>query len=66
MYRYVLLCVMLFLILQSGFLLKQYSVIILDEVHVRSYSTDILMGMLLRVSIAHQVTSRVVLMDKFT
>ncbi|KAM1312932.1 hypothetical protein ACFX2F_017027 [Malus domestica] len=37
---------------QSAFLLKKYSVINLDEVHVRSYTTDILMRMLSRVSIA--------------
>ncbi|KAM1013336.1 hypothetical protein EV1_042922 [Malus domestica] len=39
---------------QSDFLLKQYSLIIFDEVHVRSYNTDMLMGILLRVSIARQ------------
>ncbi|XP_078431086.1 RNA helicase family protein [Wolffia australiana] len=35
--------------LQSDLLLKQYSVIILDEAHERSLNTDILVGMLSRV-----------------
>ncbi|BFG18520.1 hypothetical protein CerSpe_047930 [Prunus speciosa] len=40
--------------LKSDFLLKQYSVIILDEVHVRSSNTDILIGMLSRVIVQRQ------------
>jgi ATP-dependent RNA helicase DHX37/DHR1 len=35
--------------LQADFLLRQYSVVIVDEAHERSLSTDILLGMLSRV-----------------
>nr|XP_043608965.1 ATP-dependent RNA helicase DEAH13 [Erigeron canadensis] len=40
--------------LQNDFLLKQYSAIILDEVHERSLNTDILTGMLSRIIVERQ------------
>ncbi len=39
----------------SDFLLRKYSVIILDEAHERSFNTDILIGMLSRVVPLRQV-----------
>lgn len=42
-------------LVQHDFLLKNYSVLILDEAHERSMNTDILIGMLSRVVKLRQV-----------
>ncbi|KAL6517165.1 ATP-dependent RNA helicase DEAH13 [Orobanche hederae] len=43
---------------KSDFLLKRYSVIILEEVHERNLNTDILVGMLSRVIQQRQMNRR--------